>query len=126
MTLSLIKIQLPRNSRQFKKKEIEKLKEKYYEIDLLSGYLKCFYCCEHLIIRKSKNQVYYYCSSYIKNKDCLKYSINKKKLEQLVIDELNNFLPINLEKLDRKILSKYINMIYVIDKESIKIDFKNK
>ena len=56
----------------------------------------------------------------------MKYSINKKKLEQLVIDELNNFLPINLEKLDRKILSKYINMIYVIDKESIKIDLKNK
>ena len=56
----------------------------------------------------------------------MKYSINKKKLKQLVIDELNNFLPINLEKLDRKILSKYINMIYVIDKESIKIDFKNK
>ena len=95
------------------------------ELDLFSGYLKCFNCCEHLIIRKSKNKVYYYCSSYIKNKDCLKYSINKKKLEQLVIDELNNFLPINLEKLDRKILSKYINMIYAIDKDNIKIKFKN-
>lgn len=95
------------------------------ELDLFSGYLKCFHCGEHLIIRKSKNQVYYYCRSYIKDKNCLKYSINKKKLEQLVIDELNNFLPINLEKLDRKILSKYINMIYAIDKDNIKIKFKN-
>ena len=96
------------------------------ELDLFSGYLKCFHCGEHLIIRKSKKQVYYYCSSYIKNKSCAKYSINKKKLEQLVIDELNNFLPIYLEKLDRKILSKYINMIYAIDKDNIKIKFKNK
>lgn len=96
------------------------------EIDLFSGYLKCFHCGEHLIIRKSKNQVYYYCSSYIKNKSCLKYSINKKKLEQIVVKELNNLLSINLEKLDRKILNKYINMIYVIDKESINIEFKNK
>ena len=43
---------------------------------------------------------------------------------QEVIDELNNFLPINLEKLDRKILSKYIHMIYVIDKDNIKIELK--
>lgn len=96
------------------------------QIDLFSGYLKCFHCGEHLIIRKSKNQVYYYCSSYIKNKSCLKYSVNKKKLEQLVINELNNLLSINLEKLDRKVLNKYISMIYVIDKESIKIKIKDK
>ena len=87
------------------------------EIDLFSGYLKCFYCGEHLIIRKSKNQVYYYCSSYIKNKSCLKYSINKKKLEELVINELKNLSSINVEKIDRKALSKNINMIYVVDKD---------
>ena len=95
------------------------------ELDLFSGYLKCFHCGEHLIIRKSKNQVYYYCSSYIKNKSCIKYSINKMKLEQLVIVELNNLLSIKLEKLDRKILNKYINMIYIIDKDNIKIELKN-
>ena len=96
------------------------------EIDLFSGYLKCFYCGEHLIIRKSKNQVYYYCSSYIKNKSCLKYSINKKKLEELVINELKNLSSINVEKIDRKALSKNINMIYVIDKNNIKIELKDK
>ena len=96
------------------------------EIDLFSGYLKCFYCGEHLIIRKSKNQVYYYCGSYIKNKSCLKYSINKKKLEELVINELKNLSSINVEKIDRKALSKNINMIYVIDKNNIKIEFKDK
>ncbi len=93
------------------------------EIDLFSGYLKCSHCGNHLIIRKSKNQVYYYCSSYIKDKSCLKYSINKKKLEQIVKNEIiKNF---NIEQLDRQTLNELINMIFVIDKNNIKIEFKN-
>lgn len=93
------------------------------ELDLFSGYLKCAQCGKHLIIRKSKNQVYYYCSSYIKDKSCLKYSINKKKLEQLVKNEINR--KINTEQLDRKILNDLIGMIYVVDKNNIKIELKN-
>ena len=93
------------------------------EIDLFSGYLKCSHCGNHLIIRKSKNQVYYYCSSYLKDKKCLKYSINKKKLEQTVKDEINERF--NIEQLDRKILNELIDMIYVIDKNNIRIEFKN-
>lgn len=95
------------------------------QIDLFSGYLKCFHCCEHLIIRKSKSQVYYYCSSYIKNKSCVKYSMNKKNLEKLVIEELNSSLLLELDNLNRKVLIKYINMIYVSDKDNIKIEFEN-
>ena len=96
------------------------------EIDLFSGYLKCFHCGEHLIIRKSKNQVYYYCSSYIKNKSCLKYSINKKKLEKLVIEKFNNSLSLEFDNLNREILNKNIDMIYVVDKDNIKVQFTNK
>ena len=93
------------------------------EIDLFSGYLKCSHCGNHLVIRKSKKQVYYYCSSYIKDKSCLKYSINKKKLEQMVKDEIiKNF---DIEELNRKILNELIDMIYIIDKSNIKIVFKN-
>lgn len=93
------------------------------DVDLFSGYLKCSHCGSGLIIKKSKNQIYYYCSSYIKYKSCLKYSINKKKLEQMVKDELiKNF---NIEQLDRKILNELIDMIYIIDKNNIKIEFKN-
>ena len=47
-----------------------------------------FTCGNHLIIRKRKNQVYYYCSFYIKDKNCLRYSINKNKIEQMVKDEI--------------------------------------
>ena len=93
------------------------------EIDLFSGYLKCSHCGNHLIIRKSKNQVYYYCSSYLKDKKCLKYSINKKKLEQILKDEI--IKKINIEQLDRKTLNELIDMIYIIDKDNVKIEFKN-
>jgi DNA invertase Pin-like site-specific DNA recombinase len=93
------------------------------DIDLFSGYLKCSHCGSGLVIKKSKNQIYYYCSSYIKDKSCLKYSINKKKLEQIVKDEI--IKKINIEQLDRKVLNELIEMIYVIDKNNIKIEFKN-
>ena len=76
-----------------------------------------------LIIKKSKNQVYYYCGSYIKDKSCLKYSINKKKLEQMVKDKI--IKNVNIELLDRKTLNELIDMIYIIDKNNIKIEFKN-
>ena len=92
------------------------------DIDLFSDYLKCSHCGSALIIKKSKNQIYYYCSSYIKDKSCLKYSINKKKLEQMVKDEI--IKKINIEKLDRKVLNELIDMIYIIDKNNIKIEFK--
>ena len=93
------------------------------DIDLFSGYLKCSHCGSGLVIKKSKNQIYYYCSSYIKDKSCLKYSINKKKLEQMVNDEI--IKKINIEQLDRKVLNELIDMIYIIDKNNIKIEFKN-
>lgn len=93
------------------------------DIDLFSGYLKCSHCGSGLVIKKSKNQIYYYCSSYIKDKSCLKYSINKKKLEQIVKDEI--IKKINIEQIDRKTLNELIEMIYVIDKNNIKIEFKN-
>ena len=53
----------------------------------------------------------------------LKYSINKKKLEQMVKDEI--IKKINIEQLDRKVLNELIDMIYIIDKNNIKIEFKS-
>ena len=89
---------------------------------MFSGYLKCSHCGSGLIIKKSKNQIYYYCSSYIKDKNCIKYSLNKKKLEQMVKDEI--IKTISIEQLDRKILNELIDMIYITDKNNLKIDFK--
>ena len=93
-------------------------------IDILSGILKCSHCGSGLIIKKSKSQIYYYCSSYIKDKSCLKYSINKKKLEQIVKDEI--IKKINIEQLDRKTLNGLIDMIYIIDKILQKLNLKSR
>lgn len=59
----------------------------------------------------------------MKDKSCLKYSINKKKLEKMVKDEI--IKKISIEQLDRKILNEIIYMIYILDKDNIKIEFKN-
>lgn len=101
--------------------EVKINKENKYGV--LAGHLKCNKCWSSLTIKKSKNQIYYYCVSYIKDKSCLRYSINKKKLEQKVKDEIvKNY---DIEQLDRKTLNELIDMIYVIDKNNIKIELKN-
>ena len=51
------------------------------------------------------------------------YSINKKKLEQFVKDEL--IKKFSIEELDRKILNELVYMIYITDKNNVKIKFKN-
>ena len=62
-------------------------------------------------------------SNLLKDKSCLKYSINKKNLEQKVKDEImKNY---DIEQLDRKTLNELIDMIYIIDKNNIKIGLKN-
>jgi len=97
---------------------------KYNQIDLFSGYLKCADCDKELTIRKSKNQVYYYCSSYVRNKECTSHSINKIKLEELVKKEI--FKKKKIENLNRKILSDIIEDIYVKENKEIEIKFKER
>ncbi len=92
------------------------------QIDLFSGYLKCADCGKELTIRKSKNQVYYYCSSYVRNKECTSHSINKIKLEELVKKEISK----KIENLNRKILSDIIENIYVKENKEIEIKFKER
>ena len=41
------------------------------------------------LIEKAKNKEYYYCSSYIRNKECTKHVINKENLEKMVLESIN-------------------------------------
>lgn len=95
------------------------------QIDLFSGYLKCADCGKELTIRKSKNQVYYYCSSYVRNKECTSHSINKIKLEELVKKEIFKKNE-GIDKLSRKILSDMIENIYIKENKGIEIKFKER
>ena len=43
----------------------------------------------------------------------------------MVKDEISKTLAINIEELNRKLLNELINMIYIYDKNTVKIEFKN-
>jgi len=97
------------------KQDFEKVQEILYErgirvhknneYDVFAGHLRCNECDNNLVIRKSKGYEYYYCSSYLKHKNCTAHSYRKKDLEQEVINVMNNFrllikdLDINISKL---------------------------
>jgi DNA invertase Pin-like site-specific DNA recombinase/ssDNA-binding Zn-finger/Zn-ribbon topoisomerase 1 len=70
--------------------------------DVFSGYLRCSKCGSNMIIRKGQYHTYYYCKNYLKDKSCIVKSIQKEKLEKLVIDFINNFRNVVIE-IDKKI-----------------------
>ena len=97
------------------------------EYDIFSGYLKCAECDSNLTIRKSKEYTYYACSSHVRKRGCNnKYTIRKDILEEKVITEINNRQDTKIDKLNRKYIFDLINMIYLNQDDSIKIEFKRK
>ena len=63
------------------------------ELDSFSGYLKCYDCNSNLNkfnrIKNGKKKVFYYCSNYIRNKECSKHYISYEEVEKSVIEILN-------------------------------------
>ena len=94
------------------KDEFQKVQELLYErnirvtakndYDIFAGHLRCSECGNSLIIRKSKYHIYYYCKTYLKEKNCISNSFQKEKLEKIVIDLLNSFRN-NVRDIDEKI-----------------------
>ena len=92
--------------------EFQKVQELLYErnirvtakndYDIFAGHLRCSECGNSLIIRKSKYHIYYYCKTYLKEKNCISNSFQKEKLEKIVIDLLNSFRN-NVRDIDEKI-----------------------
>ena len=70
---------------------------------------------------------YYACSSYVRKRECNnKNTLRKDILEKKVIKEINDRQAIKIDKLNRKYIFDLINMIYLNQDGSIKIDFKRK
>lgn len=85
------------------------------EYDIFSGYLKC------------KEYTYYACSSHVRKRGCNnKHTIRKDILEEKVITEINNRQAKKIDKLNRKYIFDLINMIYLNQDGSIKIEYKKK
>lgn len=93
------------------------------EIDLFAGLLICNECDSSFTIKKTKDHIYYYCSNYVRNKKCTKHGINKQKLEEKVLKEINKKHH-EITKLDRKILNELVDIIYISENKEIKIKFK--
>ena len=65
--------------------------KKNNELDLFSGHLCCNECVNSLILKKAKGYEYYYCSSYLKRKECTNHACQKKTLEKDILDIINNY-----------------------------------
>ena len=82
------------------------------EYDIFSGHIRCFECGNSLTIRKSKKYSYYYCTLYIKEKECTKHSNNKNILEKKILSIINNQIDLMIDvdkKIDDIIKNKSIN-----------------
>ena len=76
------------------KRDLYNTKEK--KIDLFSGMLFCKDCSSPLIRRtvkyKEKEQVFYICSKYNKEKSCTRHSLKKEDLEEIVTGIFKEYL----------------------------------
>lgn len=89
-----------------------------------SGYLKCFDCKNNLyrFTKSNKDNVFYYCGTYIRNKNCSKHYITEKELDETILILLNRHLKMitNLvEKLRNEF--SFSNVEYEKDLKNIKI-----
>ena len=63
-------------------------------------HIMCADCGNTLTKRKGKIHDYYYCTSYIKQKECSKHTCQMKKLKEMVLETIN----------------KQIEMVFNVDK----------
>lgn len=94
--------------------------------DIFAGYLKCFDCGKSMILRKSKDKEYYYCSSFVRNHSCTNHSIRKERLEELVLKDITEkYSNIQLNKISDNVLNDFIDKIVVYNKDNVKTTYKN-
>jgi DNA invertase Pin-like site-specific DNA recombinase len=85
--------------------------------DVLSDFIKCSDCRGKIILKNGKNKSYYYCTNYF-NKNCTSHSIEKNKLEKMILEELK------IDKITRNYLYEKINVVYINNDKTINIEYK--
>ena len=136
--------------------DFEKVQDKIYgrdlrvqkngEYDLFAGHIMCADCGNTLTKRKGKIHDYYYCTSYIKQKECSKHTCQMKKLKEMVLETINKQIEMafNIDKAigyitkisgvdyDREILNNRLQNLknkkikYMKLKEDLIIDLNDK
>ena len=72
-----------------------------------------------MIIKGGKNKKYYYCANYF-HKKCTSHSIEKIKLENMILEELK------INEITRNYLYEKVEAIYINIYKTINIKYKNK
>lgn len=88
------------------------------DFEILSGFIRCNDCKGQMLLKGGKNKKYYYCTNYFK-KNCTSHSIEKAKLEKMILEELK------IDEITRKYLYKKVNAIYINNDKTINIEYKN-
>lgn len=94
------------------KEQFEQVQEILYErcirvnkndkYDTLVGHIRCNECGNGFTIKSAKGHDYYYCSSYLRKKNCTSHSYKKEELESNIIKIINNFREV-VKDIDEKI-----------------------
>lgn len=87
-------------------------------LEILSGFIKCSDCKSQMILKVGKNKNYYYCTNYFKKK-CTSHSIEKTKLEKMILERLQ------IDEITRNYLYEKVNAIYIDNDKTIDIEYKN-
>lgn len=85
--------------------------------EILSGFIRCNDCKNQMILKGGKNKKYYYCTNYFKKK-CTSHSIEKTKLEEMILEELK------IDEITRNYLYEKVNAIYINNDKTISINYK--
>lgn len=88
------------------------------DFEILSGFIRCSDCKGQMLLKGGKNKKYYYCTNYFKKK-CTSHSIEKTKLEKIILEELK------VEQIRRNYLYEKVNTIYINNDKTINIEYKN-
>ena len=96
-----------------------------------SGFLKCSDCGKSLYritrTKRGKLQAFYYCSTYLKTKQCSKHHITERKLDNIVLNAINQYIELicDIDKHIDEIVS-YSRIDYNEEVKKIKIIEINK
>ena len=85
--------------------------------EILSGFIRCNDCKDQMILKGGKNKKYYYCTNYFKKK-CTSHSIEKTKLEEMILEELK------IDEITRNYLYEKVNAFYINNDKTISINYK--
>lgn len=92
--------------------------------DLLLIYLKCPDCNGTFHKKKTKYNEYYYCNTYYRNKGCTKHAVIKYILEDMVLESIKENVDNSIKELNKELLDKYVNAIYIFENGNIEVDYK--